>query len=257
MGKTTLALNFILNAATILKKRYEAGLEKTLGSVGMFSLEMPTVQLATKLISHESNIPTKNMLSGSINETEYNEVMQASDIIRELPIYIDDTAALSISAIRNRAKKLKRKHNLKLLLLDYLQLILPSKRNDNRVLEISEITQSLKALAKELSIPVIALSQLSRAVESRSDKIPILSDLRESGSIEQDADIVMFIYRESYYISNRPTNEKSFEEWKSKSESVMNIADLIIAKHRNGPIGTVKLFFDPEFSKFGNLYPQH
>ena len=168
--------------------------------------------------------------------------------------FIDDTPALSIAAIRSRARRLKRRHNVDILFVDYLQLIRSNNNYDNRVLEISEITQGLKALAKELNVPVIALSQLSRAVEQRPDKHPMLSDLRDSGTIEQDSDIVMFIYREEYYLSRsvQELGSKEYEQWQNKMNSVCNLAEVIIAKHRNGPIGNVGLFYDNNLAKFAN-----
>ncbi|MFO1130350.1 MAG: replicative DNA helicase, partial [Rickettsiales bacterium] len=198
MGKTTLTLNFMYNAAIYLKN-----LNK---SIGIFSLEMQAVQLSNKLIAMDSGVNSEKLMSGQMSEEEYNKIRISATRLSELPIYIDDTGALTISGIRARARRLKRKHNLGILFIDYLQLVQPSKSLQNRVLEISEITQSLKALAKELNIPIIALSQLSRAVEQRQDKRPLLSDLRESGSIEQDADIVMFIYRDEYYNRDNPEN---------------------------------------------------
>ncbi|MEY3197090.1 MAG: hypothetical protein RLZZ59_458, partial [Pseudomonadota bacterium] len=185
----------------------------------------------------------------------YNTLRKEAQRLAELPFYIDDTPALTISAIRTRARRLKRKHNLAILFIDYLQLIRGSSNTaENRVLEVSQITQGLKALAKELNIPIIAASQLSRAVEQREDKRPMLSDLRESGSIEQDADIVMFIYREEYYLSRRqpePGTEKH-TEWLATLNKVHNIAEIIVAKHRNGPVGTVQLFYDGRYSLFKN-----
>ena len=205
-------------------------------SVGIFSLEMQAVQLSNKLIAMDSGVNSEKLMSGQLSEEEYNKIRISATRLSELPIYIDDTGALTISGIRARARRLKRKHNLGILFIDYLQLVQPSKSLQNRVLEISEITQSLKALAKELNIPIIALSQLSRAVEQRQDKRPLLSDLRESGSIEQDADIVMFIYRDEYYNRDNPENK--------------NIAELVISKHRNGRTGIVKVLFFPEISQF-------
>lgn len=240
MGKTTLALNLAFNAAQTL---FDKNPQKQ-KSVGIFSLEMHSEQLSTKLMAMEGNIDSSKILSGKLSEAEYNKLRGSAGRISELPIFIDDTPALSISAIRTRARRLKRKNNLGILFIDYLQLIQPSRNQNNRVLEISEITQNLKALAKELEIPVIALSQLSRAVESRTDKRPLLSDLRESGSIEQDADIVMFIYREEYYSSLKD---------EERAEEIKNMAEILIAKHRNGRTGIVKLYFNPSSSQFRNL----
>ncbi len=231
MGKTTLALNFMYNTAIHLGEINQ--------SVGIFSLEMPTFQLSNKLLAMDSGVNSSNLISGQLREEEYNRIRISANRLSKLSIYVDDTGGLSISSIRSRARRLKRKSNLGILFVDYLQLIQPSRPQSNRVNEISEITQSLKSLAKELKIPIIALSQLSRAVEQRQDKRPLLSDLRESGSIEQDADIVMFIYRDEYYNKDLDSNK--------------NIAELIISKHRNGRIGSVKMKFFPEFSEFRDM----
>ncbi len=252
MGKTAFAINLAVNACKALfeKKRTK---EDTLPSVGVFSLEMSSEQLSTRMLSMYTKIDSSALRSGKVNEQHYNELRAQAQMLSELPFFIDDTPALSISAIRTRARRLKRKNNLGILFIDYLQLIRgSSSTSENRVQEISEITQGLKALAKELGIPIIALSQLSRAVEQRDDKRPMLSDLRESGSIEQDADIVMFIYREEYYLSRRqptPGTDKH-NEWLETLNKVHNVAEIIIAKHRNGPVGTVQLFYDNRYSKF-------
>lgn len=254
MGKTTLALNFAFNAAEYFCKgidenRTDNGNEHTeQKSIGIFSLEMHAEQLSTKLMAMSGEVDSSKILSGKLTEREYNNLRAAAGRLSILPIFIDDTPALSINAIRTRARRLKRKKNLSFLLIDYLQLVRPSNSNSqNRVLEISEITQSLKALAKELNIPIMALSQLSRAVEQRTDKRPMLSDLRESGSIEQDADIVMFIYREDYYLANKGS------DYSDQMEEVRNQAEIIISKHRNGRTGIVKLGFNPNSSQFANF----
>jgi len=252
MGKTAFAINLAVNACTeVYEKAKKNG--DAMPSIGVFSLEMSSEQLSTRMLSMYTNIDSSALRSGRVNEQNYNELKTKAAMLSELPFYIDDTPALSISAIRTRARRLKRKNNLSLLIIDYLQLIRgSSSSSDNRVLEISEITQGLKALAKELNIPIIALSQLSRAVEQRDDKRPMLSDLRESGSIEQDADIVMFLYRDEYYLARKqpqPGTEKH-TEWLEALNKVHNIAEIIIAKHRNGPVGTVQLFYDTRFSKF-------
>lgn len=251
MGKTAFAINLAFNACKDLfekaKKKGEA-----LPSIGVFSLEMSAEQLSTRMLSMVAKLDSSALRSGRVNEQSYNELKQKAQMLSELPFYIDDTPALSISAIRTRARRLKRKNNLSMLIIDYLQLIRGSSKTDNRVMEISEITQGLKALAKELSIPIIAASQLSRAVEQRDDKRPMLSDLRESGSIEQDADIVMFLYRDEYYLSRRqpaPGTEKH-TEWLEALNKVHNLSEIIIAKHRNGAVGTVQLYYDTRFSRF-------
>ena len=254
MGKTTLALNLAAHAAQSLLARYKSKEEKELQSVGVFSLEMPSEQLSTKLLSMHASINTSILRSGKIREEEYNNLRVCGEQLSELPLFIDDTPALSIAAIRTRARRLKRKHNLGILLIDYLQLAHGAKHLQNRVLEIGEITQGLKAIAKELNIPVLAMSQLSRAVEQRNDRRPLLADLRESGSIEQDADIVLFIYREEYYLKQQKPQEGSdnYEKWKSNMEKVHNTAEVLIAKHRNGPTGAISLYYDSNYSKFSN-----
>ena len=245
MGKTALLINFAFDAC---KNLYEKHKKKP-------KSEMSSEQLATRMLSMHSKIDSSALKSGKVNEEYYNELRKQAQIMSELPFYIDDTPALTISAIRTRARRLKRKHNLAILFIDYLQLIRGSNSNfENRVMEIAEITQGLKALAKELNIPIIAASQLSRAVEQREDKRPMLSDLRESGSIEQDADIVMFIYREEYYLARRQPEQGSEKhtEWLETLNKVHNLAEIIVAKHRNGPVGTVQLFNDGRYSLFKN-----
>ncbi len=256
MGKTAFAINLAINACNSMKlKNKEQEKDK---SVGFFSLEMSSEQLATRILSMHTNIDSSALRSGHVTEENYNRLRREITAL-DLPFFIDDTPALSIAAIRTRARKMKRKHNLGILFVDYLQLIRGINKSDNRVNEISEITQGLKAIAKELNIPVIALSQLSRAVELREDKRPMLSDLRESGSIEQDADIVMFIYREEYYLTRKEPSSSDAKyaekhaEWLSNLNQVYNIADIIIAKHRNGRVGSVKLHYDGQYSKFSNL----
>lgn len=253
MGKTALAVNVALHAAQIMHENKEN--DDKPGGVGFFSLEMSADQLATRLIAMESGVNSSKMRSGNISTQEFGEIVQANQKLHELPFYIDDTPALTISAMRTRARRLKRKHNLSLIVVDYLQLLRGSAKGDaNRVQEVSEITQGLKAIAKELDLPVIALSQLSRAVEQREDKRPQLSDLRESGSIEQDADVVMFIFREEYYLERAQPMEGSekMAEWQSRMDRVHNLADVIVAKHRNGPIGNVTLRFDSDTTTFKN-----
>lgn len=256
MGKTAFAINLAVNACQDLYEKHLKNPNDPLPSVGFFSLEMSAEQLTTRMLSMFSKINSTNLRSGNIAELHYNELRKQAEALKKIPFFIDDTPALSIAAIRTRARRLKRKHNLSILFIDYLQLLRGSSNTESRVLEISEITQGLKALAKELNIPVIALSQLSRAVEQRDDKKPMLADLRESGAIEQDADIVMFIYREEYYLHRKtPPQEgtEKYEEWKRRLEKYHNVAEIIIAKHRNGPIGNVELFYDTNFSQFANL----
>jgi len=252
MGKTALATDIAFNAAESFLKGKDGG-----GKVAFFSLEMSAEQLITRLLAQECKIASERIRRGEIKEEDYVLIQQKTKELSEIPLFIDETGALSVSMLRARARKLKRQYGVDLIIIDYLQLLHGSsdKRNDNRVQEISEITRSLKALAKELDVPIIALSQLSRAVEARDDKRPQLADLRESGSIEQDADIVMFVYREEYYESRRePTiGTEKHAEWLARMGKVHNLAEVIIAKQRHGPIGTVRLFFDGRYTKFDNL----
>ncbi len=257
MGKTALATNIAYNACKAFAMQAHDN-EEAPKSVGFFSLEMSSEQLATRLLASACGFPSHKMLHGHINQDEFHVLVKESTKMGQLPFHIDDTPALSIAALRNRARRLKRTKNLGLLVVDYLQLVRPStsRSQDNRVTEVSEITQGLKAIAKELDVPVLALSQLSRAVEQREDKRPLLSDLRESGSIEQDADVVMFIFREEYYIGRSmpgPEDEIKMTKWQTDMNRVMNVAEIIIAKHRNGPIGTVRSFFDGNLTQFKDL----
>lgn len=261
MGKTALATNIAFNAA---KAHLQSG-GKEGAVVGFFSLEMSAEQLATRILADLSNVASDKIRRGEVKDTDFTKFVEASQQLSQVPLFIDDTPALTIGAIRTRARRLKRQHNLGLVVIDYLQLLQGSGRGyeQNRVLEISEITRGLKALAKDLNIPVLALSQLSRGVESRDNKRPMLSDLRESGSIEQDADVVMFVYREEYYLekdqpTQRPeeTGEKfanRHDDWLRRMEQAHNVAECIISKQRHGPTGTVKLFFDGEFTRFTDL----
>ena len=260
MGKTALAVNVAYNAALSLAEEAKAkGLPpKEAGSVGFFSLEMSSEQLTIRMLSSASEINSAKIIHGKISQDDFAKLVRTSNEMSSLPFFIDDTPALSISGLRARARRLKRQHNLKLIVVDYLQLVRGSSSlaQNNRVQEVSEITQGLKAIAKELDIPVIALSQLSRAVEQREDKRPLLSDLRESGSIEQDADVVMFIYREEYYLARSMPSEDDaakHDKWKADMDRVMNVAEVIVAKHRNGAIGNVKLRFDSNLTQFSNL----
>ena len=217
---------------------------------------MSAEQLATRMMAVSSEVYSGNLRSGQISENDFTKIVKASKDLAELSFFIDDTPSISIAALRTRARRMKRRHNLSLLVIDYLQLIKGSSKSseENRVQEISEITQGLKAIAKEINIPVIALSQLSRAVEQREDKRPLLSDLRESGSIEQDADIVMFIYRDEYYLVRKQPQEGTpeYEKWQAEMNKVTNTAEVIIAKQRNGPVGSARLHFDARTTKFDN-----
>lgn len=251
MGKTGLAANIAFNAAMAKLRGETAGVP-----VLFFSLEMSAEQLATRLLASESGISSDKIRRGDIRQDDFLNLTQASRRIYEAPLYIDDTPALTITGVRNRARRLQRQQGLGLIVIDYLQLLDGGDRkSDNRVQEISQITRNLKALAKELHVPVMALSQLSRAVEQRDDKRPQLSDLRESGSIEQDADVVMFVYREEYYESRKepPPDTDKHAEWQARMEKIYNKAEVILAKQRHGPIGTVRLYFDGALTKFGNL----
>ena len=271
MGKTALATKIAFGAAQALKAEARAadpnGVAKQ--SVAIFSLEMSADQLATRLLAEEARISGDRIRRGDIGQKEFDKFVQVSRDLQGLPLHIDDTAALSLSALRTRCRRLKRTAGLALVVIDYLQLMRPAAgtRPENRVLEISMITQGLKAIAKELAVPVIALSQLSRAVESREDKRPQLSDLRESGSIEQDADVVMFVYRDEYYLQQRAPkqmgydNEDKFhsavEKWQRDMEQVHNRAELLIEKQRHGPTGKIDLLFEGEFTRFADLDLQH
>ncbi len=251
MGKTALAINMAYNAAK------EVGGEKS-GCIGVFSLEMSSAQISMRILSMGTGINSNDIRLGQISDDKFGTLVDRCKEINQLPIFLDDTPALSISAVRTRARRLKRQHNLRVLVVDYLQLLrgLSKRAAESRVQEISEITQGLKAIAKELNIPVIALSQLSRSVEQREDKRPQLSDLRESGSIEQDADAVMFIYREEYYLMRKePPAEKEAEyaKWQEEMERARNLTEVIVAKQRNGPIGRIKLRFDSHTTMFQNF----
>ena len=250
MGKTALATNIAYNAAqNILSKQ-----EKS--SVAFFSLEMSSEQLSTRILSEQARIKSDSIRQGNVTEEEINRYIETSRNIYNLPLFIDETPAITIATLSNRARRIKRLNGLSLIVVDYIQLMRSSSnKNDGRVQEISEITQGLKAIAKELSVPVLALSQLSRAVEQRDDKQPQLADLRESGSIEQDADVVMFVYREAYYLERKQPKLGSIEhaEWQSKMNDVNGLADIILGKQRHGPTGTVKVEFEGIYTKFKDL----
>ena len=252
MGKTALATNIAFNAAKALLKNKDGG-----AAVAFFSLEMSAEQLAGRILSGESGIVSDKIRRGELTNDDFTKFNDVAKELSELQLFIDDTPALSISALRTRCRRLKRQHDLGLVVVDYLQLLTGSagSRSENRVQELSEITRSLKAIAKELNVPVLALSQLSRAVEQREDKRPQLSDLRESGSIEQDSDVVMFVYRPVYYLERKEPDvgtEKHLD-WQAQMDNIRNIAEVILAKQRHGPIGIVKTYFSPELTKFSNL----
>ena len=250
MGKTALATNIAFNAA----KKIQLDGKKT--SVAFFSLEMSSEQLSTRILAEQSRIKSNDIRRGRISEDQFDKFIETSKDISELPLYIDETPAISIAALSNRARRIKRIYGLDLIVVDYIQLMTAIKsRKDGRVQEISEITQGLKALAKELSVPILALSQLSRAVEQRDNNKPVLADLRESGSIEQDADVVMFVYREAYYLERKEPRPGTVEyaEWQAKMSEVSNLAEIIVGKQRHGPTGNVFLEFEAMFTKFKDI----
>ena len=261
MGKTSLATNIAFNIAKKFKReRDDNGIEKTAegGVVGFFSLEMSSEQLATRLLAEHSQVPSHKIRRGDITADQYEHIRDSAEEINRIPLHIDDTGGISIGALSARARRLKRMVGLDMIVVDYLQLLTGGagmNSSTNRVQEVSMITQGLKALAKELDIPVLALAQLSRQVEQRDDKRPQLSDLRESGSIEQDADVVMFVYREEYYVARSEPSEGTEEhlKWQEDMEQLHGKAEVIIGKQRHGPIGTVKLSFNPDLTKFSNL----
>lgn len=264
MGKTALATNIAMNAARIY---YDTG-GKEGSAVAFFSLEMSAEQLSTRLLGDYSSVPSDKIRRGEIKQDDFTKFVETSKYLSHAPLYIDDTPGLSVASLRTRARRLKRMvPALGLIVIDYVQLLHGSaKSSENRVQEVSEITRGLKGLAKELDVPVVGLSQLSRAVESREDKHPQLADLRESGSIEQDADVVMFVYREEYYHARseptrRPDESEDkfntrYNHWMERGEEVRNVAEVMIAKQRHGPIGTVPLHFDGQFTRFSNLERQ-
>jgi len=259
MGKTSLATNIAFNVAKAYKKGIKPdGTEGAIngGVVGFYSLEMSAEQLASRILSEASEIPSTQIKSGDMTEPEFRRFVDAAKSLEACPLFIDDTPALPISQLAARARRLKRTHGLDVLMVDYLQLVRGTGRSENRVNEISEITMGLKAIAKELNIPVIALSQLSRQVENREDKRPQLSDLRESGSIEQDADVVMFVYREEYYKEREKPGDHEMEKmaaWQEEMARLHGKAEVVIGKARHGPIGHVELSFEGKFTRFGNL----
>mgnify|MGYP006246375475 FL=1 len=247
MGKTSLATNIAFNAAQKLQDSSKKS------SIAFFSLEMSSEQLSTRIISEQARISSNDIRRGRISDDQFDKFLETSKNISELPLYIDETPAISIAALSNRARRIKRLFGLDMIVVDYIQLMRGTTYNkDGRVQEISQITQGLKAIAKELAVPVVALSQLSRQVEQRDDHKPQLADLRESGSIEQDADVVMFVYREGYYLSRKEPREATVEhaEWQAKMNEVAHLAQIIIGKQRHGPIGNVTLEFEERFTKF-------
>src|SRR6267154_3797790 len=259
MGKTSLATNIAYNVARAYQGEVQPdGTMKAVngGVVGFFSCEMSGEQLATRIIAERTGIPSSNIRRGGITEADFEKIRDYSIELQSLPFYVDETGGLSISQLTARARRLKRQKGLDLVVIDYIQLLQGTgKRADNRVQEVTEITTSLKALAKELNVPILALSQLSRQVESRDDKRPQLSDLRESGSIEQDADVVMFVFREEYYLRNREPRAGSEEhfKWQAEMEAVHGKAEVIIGKQRHGPTGTVPLHFKADVTRFADL----
>ncbi|MEM1351263.1 MAG: replicative DNA helicase [Pseudomonadota bacterium] len=259
MGKTSLATNMAFNIAKAYRRGARPdGSEGAVngGVVGFYSLEMSAQQLAARILSEASEVPSENIRRGNMTEEEFRRFVEAAKALEACPLYIDDTPALPIAQLAARARRLKRTHGLDVLMVDYLQLVRGTGKPENRVNEISEITMGLKAIAKELDIPVVALSQLSRQVESREDKRPQLSDLRESGSIEQDADVVMFVFREEYYKEREKPGDHDLEamaKWQDEMERLHGRAEVVIGKQRHGPIGTVELSFEGRFTRFGNL----
>jgi replicative DNA helicase len=260
MGKSSLCANIAFNVA----RRYAwepqpDGSRKTVngGVVAFFALEMSAAQMAMRLLAEVSGVPSDLIRKGDITAADFGRIRDAAADIQEAPLFIDDTGGIAISKLVARSRRLKRTSGLDLIVIDYVQLVTAAgaSRPENRVQEVSLITQSLKSLAKELNVPVIAAAQLSRNVENREDKRPQLSDLRESGSIEQDADVVMSIYRESYYLSRTEPREGTAEhlEWETKMDQIRHEAEIIIGKQRHGPIGTVKLHYDENTTKFSNL----
>jgi replicative DNA helicase len=247
MGKTSLATNIAFNAAKYIQDNRKKS------SIAFFSLEMSSEQLSTRILSEQARIGSNDIRRGRISDDQFDQFLETSKNIAELPLFIDETPAISIAAMSNRARRIKRLHGLDMIVVDYIQLMRGTSYNkDGRVQEISQITQGLKAIAKELGVPVVALSQLSRQVEQRDDHKPQLSDLRESGSIEQDADVVMFVYREGYYLQRKEPREATVEhaEWQAKMNEVAHLAEIIIGKQRHGPIGKVTLEFEERFTKF-------
>jgi replicative DNA helicase len=260
MGKTALATNISYNIAKAWRGEVQPdGSMKTVdgGIVGFFSLEMSSEQLATRIVAERSGVSSAHIRRGRIDERDFSHIVEAAREMQKLPLYIDQTGGLTIAQLAARARRLKRQRGLDLLVVDYIQLMQGSARrgSDNRVQEVTEITNNLKSLAKELNVPIIACSQLSRQVENRDDKRPQLSDLRESGSIEQDADVVLFVFREEYYLKNKEPRPGTmeYETWQDEMSRVHGVAEVIVGKQRHGPTGTVRLHFEDAVTRFSNL----
>jgi replicative DNA helicase len=259
MGKTALGTNMAFHCAKAYLQDIETGAEYPRGApVLFFSLEMAAQQLSGRILSEQSELEVWKIRNGKFSESEWEKFVLAMQDLSNLPLYIDDTGGISIAQIAARARRLKREKNIGLIIIDYLQLVEPSRRHDNRVQEITEVTKGLKTLAKELNIPVLALSQLSRGVDARDDKRPVLSDLRESGSIEQDADVVMFVYREEYYLKSREPDPGTPEhaKWMDKLDRATNRAEVLVEKHRHGATRAIDLVFEGSFTRFSNLAPE-
>ena len=256
MGKTALGTNMAFHAAKAYLDDLANNAEFPRGApVLFFSLEMAAQQLAARILSEQTELEVWKIRNGRFTDSEWEKFVLAMQDLSTLPLHIDDTGGISIAQIAARARRMKREKNIGLIIIDYLQLVDPSRRHDNRVQEITEVTKGLKALAKELNIPVIALSQLSRGVDARDDKRPVLSDLRESGSIEQDADVVMFVYREEYYLKSRKPDESDvaeFTKWSEKMERATNLAEVLVEKHRHGATRAIQLTFEGSFTRFSN-----
>ena len=268
MGKSSLATNMAFHTARAYVQDIEAGAEVPRGApVLLFSLEMAAQQLSARILSEQTEIEMWKIRNGKFSESEWEKFVLTMQDLSNLPLYIDDTGGISIAQIAARARRLKREKNIGCVMIDHIQLVAGTGRAENRVQEITEISKALKVLAKELDVPVLALSQLSRGVDSRDDKRPVLSDLRESGSIEQDADVVMFVYREQYYLERaepgrRPEEAEDkfnqrYEDWHKRLSEVTNTAEAIIAKQRHGPVGAVRMFFDGQYTRFGDLDNWH
>lgn len=256
MGKTALGTNMAFHAARQYLRDVESGAEYPSGApVLFFSLEMAAQQLSGRILSEQTELEVWKIRNGRFSETEWEKFVLSMQELSNLPLYIDDTGGISIAQIAARARRLKREKNIGLIIIDYLQLVEPSRRHDNRVQEITEVTKGLKTLAKELNVPVLALSQLSRGVDARDDKRPVLSDLRESGSIEQDADVVMFVYREEYYLKTREPDigTPDHAKWTEKLDRATNRAEVLVEKHRHGATRAIDLMFEGQFTRFSNL----
>ena len=256
MGKTALATNMAFHASRLWAKDKADGAEPKRGApVLLFSLEMAASQLSARILSEQTEIEMRKIRTGRFTDSEWDRFVRTAQVLGDLPLFIDDSGGISIAQIAARSRRMKREKHIGLIVVDYLQLVEASRRFENRVQEISDVTKGLKALAKELAVPVMALSQLSRGVDNRDDKRPVLSDLRESGSIEQDADVVMFVYREEYYLKSREpeAGTSEYDQWVEKLERVHNRAEILVEKHRHGPTNKIELFFDERFTRFSNL----